>query len=459
LEYVECSKTRNLVELIFSRDFNSLFPSQITTQLQQLQQEIASSQSRLQTGIADEPTVLVQRLQHLRQQQKALQDSYFPIGAGFKLEPFRQTLGETTAIIQWYFTSEGFQTFIITCHSTQPIVLSYDAIAMERLEKWARAYLRLYNRQNSQWWRIQLQSRLQKLAEILRFDEILTKLPQNCDELILVPHQALHLFPLHALPVRGQYCLLDCFSKGIRYVPSCQLLQLAQARQRNDFARLFAVQNPTNDLSYANVEIAAIRGYFETADVLKQAAATKVALQESSLKKSHCIHFSCHGYFDLNNPLESGLKLTDAPLTLGEILQLDLGQCRLVTLSACETGFIDFTSLSDEYIGLPNGFLYAGSPSVVSSLWDINDLSTALLMIKFYQNLQIGLTVAVALNQAQLWLRDITKIELEQLINVNQLPLNPTVRMDLRRRFYRFRDDRQPFREPFHWAAFCAIGQ
>ena len=331
--------------------------------------------------------------------------------------------------------------------------------SMERLEKWARAYLRLYNRQNSQWWRIQLQSRLQKLAEILRFDDILTKLPQNCDELILVPHQALHLFPLHALPVRGQYCLLDCFSKGIRYVPSCQLLQLAQARQRNDFARLFAVQNPTNDLSYANVEIAAIRGYFETADVLKQAAATKVALQESSLKKSHCIHFSYHGYFDLDNPLESGLKLTDAPLTLGEILQLDLGQCRLVTLSACETGFIDFTSLSDEYIGLPNGFLYAGSPSVVSRLWDINDLSTALLMIKFYQNLQIGLTVAVALNQAQLWLRDITKIELEQLINVNQLPLNPTVRMDLRRRFYRFRDDQQPFREPFHWAAFCAIGQ
>ena len=72
LEYVECSKTRNLVELIFSRNFNSLFPSQITTQLQQLQQEIASSQSRLKTGIADEPTVLVQRLQHLRQQQKAL---------------------------------------------------------------------------------------------------------------------------------------------------------------------------------------------------------------------------------------------------------------------------------------------------------------------------------------------------------------------------------------------------
>lgn len=459
LEYVECSKTRNLVELIFSRDFNSLFPSQIATQLQQLQQEIARSQSHLQTGTADAPPVLVQQLQHLRQQQKALQDSYFPIGAGFKLEPFRQTLGETTAVIQWYFTSEGFQTFIITCHSNQPIVLSYDAIAMERLEKWARAYLRLYNRQNSQWWRIQLQSRLQKLAEILRFDDILIKLPLNCNELILVPHQALHLFPLHALPVRGQSCLLDCFSKGIRYAPSCQLLQLVQARQHNDFTHLFAVQNPTNDLSYSNVEIDAIRGYFETADVLKQTAATKVSLLESSLKKSHCIHFSCHGYFDLDNPLESGLKLTDAPMTLGEILQLELGQCRLVTLSACETGFIDFTSISDEYIGLPNGFLYAGSPSVVSSLWMVNDLSTAFLMIKFYQNLQSFHSVAVALNQAQLWLRDITKAELKAWITANSLPLAPTMRQNLNKRLHKLQDDQNPFQAPFHWAAFCAIGK
>lgn len=146
-------------------------------------------------------------------------------------------------------------------------------------------------------------------------------------------------------------------------------------------------------------------------------------------------------------------------LTVEEIFKLDLSECRLVTLSASETALIDWTNSSDEYIGFPGAFLFAGSASVVGSLWDINDLSTALLMIKFYQNLQIGLTVAVALNQAKLWLRDITKIELEQLINANLLPLNPTVRMNLRRRFYRFRDDRHPFREPFHWAAFCAIGQ
>lgn len=458
LEYVERSKTRNLVELIFSRDFNSLFPSQVAIQLQQLQQEIVSSQSRLQTGTADDPTALVQRLQQLRQQQKSIQDRYFPIGAGFKLEPFKQTLGETTAIIQWYFTSEGFQTFIVTRHSTQPIVLSHDAMAMERLEKWARAYLRLYNRSNSQWWRIQLPSRLQKLAEILRFDEILTKLPQNCDELILVPHQALHLFPLHALPVRGEACLLDCFDKGIRYAPSCQLLQLAQTRQRPDFTRLFAVHNPTNDLGYTNVEMTAIKGYFDTADVLKQGAASKVAFQEISLKKAHCIHFSCHGYFNLDDPLESGLKLADAPLTLREILELDLGQCRLVTLSACETGFIDFTSLSDEYIGLPNGFLYAGSPNVVSSLWTVDDKSTAFLMIRFYQNLYQGLSVALSLNQAQIWLRNITKLELEKWIEEDGLLLDRTQKINLKRKLKLMPDEAKPFKSPFYWAAFRAVG-
>jgi CHAT domain-containing protein len=91
-------------------------------------------------------------------------------------------------------------------------------------------------------------------------------------------------------------------------------------------------------------------------------------------------------------------------------------------------------SLSDEYIGLPSGFLYAGSSSVVSSLWKVNDLSTAFLMIKFYQNLSAGVSVAVSLNQAQLWLKHLTKGDLETWIEENQLPLDPTVMIPIRRR-------------------------
>lgn len=80
-------------------------------------------------------------------------------------------------------------------------------------------------------------------------------------------------------------------------------------------------------------------------------------------------------------------------------------------------------------------------------------------MIKFYQNLQTASTVAVALNQAQRWLRNITRRELEQWIPENLSQLNPTLKMNLRRQLHRLPDDAQPFGEPFHWAAFCAIGQ
>ena len=103
---------------------------------------------------------------------------------------------------------------------------------------------------------------------------------------------------------------------------------------------------------------------------------------------NHCYHFSCHGKFNPDNPLESALFLANKnPLNLGEIFELNLKKTRLVVLSACETGLIDIYSLSDEYIGLSAGFLFAGSPSVVSSLWTVSDLSTSFLMMKFYETL------------------------------------------------------------------------
>ncbi|OCQ93503.1 hypothetical protein BCD64_01000 [Nostoc sp. MBR 210] len=160
----------------------------------------------------------------------------------------------------------------------------------------------------------------------------------------------------------------------------------------------------------------------------------------------------------MTSPLESALILADYErLTLAEIFALTLNQCRLITLSACETGIADPTSISDEYISLPSGFLYAGSPSVVSSLWTVNDLSTALLMIKFYQNLRAGVSVAVSLNQAQCWLRDITKTQLERWIAEHKLRLDSTLNMRIRRWFHKIPGEK-PFHSPFYWAGFCAIG-
>jgi CHAT domain-containing protein len=72
----------------------------------------------------------------------------------------------------------------------------------------------------------------------------------------------------------------------------------------------------------------------------------------------------------------------------------------LVVLSGCQTGLGKLSS-GDEFIGLTRAFIYAGTPSVVASLWKVDDSSTAVLMANFYKNLKT-MTKVEALRQAQL---------------------------------------------------------
>jgi CHAT domain-containing protein len=476
IEYVERSKTRNLVELILNRDYKTIFPSEVVKQLEQLRDEIASSQHKLQTAIADRPTVLAQNLEGLRKQRNELQDKYLPLGHGFNFDLFLLALNERTAIVEFFITTNKLLVFIITCQNLQPIVLPPEQINLGKFLKWANAYLRSYRTKKSQWQR-RLKTRLHLLTKILHLDEIIKQIPFECDRLIFTPHRYLHLFPLHALPLTNDTNLCDRFPQGVSYIPSCQLLQLAQTRQRAEFTHLFAIQNPTDDLTYTDIEVEAIISYFDTTDIRKQKTATRKAIDKADLNSIHCAHFSCHGYFNAAQPRNSALILANAEpdlaldltlpdgsiidlnqcLTLDAIFSLNLDRCRLVTLSACETGLIDLENISDEYIGLPSGFIYAGSPNVVSSLWKVDDISTALLMIRFYQNLKAGSTVASALNTAQTWLCDSTQSQL--LMWSKKLPLSEVRKREITETFDWFDADEQPFQNPYYWSGFCAIGQ
>jgi len=102
-----------------------------------------------------------------------------------------------------------------------------------------------------------------------------------------------------------------------------------------------------------------------------------------------------HGYFNKFNPLLSGLELEadgreDGRLEVHEILGLRLN-ARLVVLSACDTalggGYFAEVPAGDDIVGLTRAFLFAGSPSVVASLWAVNDRSTMRLMSGFYGRL------------------------------------------------------------------------
>ena len=436
-------------------------------------------------------------------------------------------LEEHTAIIEWYITDERFFTFVITCHH-EPYVWQSQPEDLSELNRWQQEYLDDYRQNKYHQWRDHLSPRLKEFSRILHLDEILRHVPEDCQQLILIPHRYLHLFPLHALPLVGQacrlpmveeggqdaqptreICLLDLFPDGVRYAPSCQLLQLSKKRcteplQTTASKHLFAIQNPTEDLTFANVEVEAIRRYFDPTNILPTQQATKTAWNQPSTKEqlrlANFIHFSCHGYFNFESPLRSALVLSGAKvsgtdqleddntryiesperdridlqkcLLLEEIFALDLRPCSLVTLSACETGLSDPRSLSDEYISLPSGFLVAGSPSIVGSQWAVNDFATAFLMVKFYENLVGGglaetrslsanqeVTVAVALNEAQKWLRDSTTQELKEWVEKGKVPLTPTQEIDVLARLLNMEADAKPFEPPQYWAAFCAIGQ
>jgi CHAT domain-containing protein len=105
------------------------------------------------------------------------------------------------------------------------------------------------------------------------------------------------------------------------------------------------------------------------------------------------IHLATHGFFNQLNPLFSGIQLEpdaveDGRLEVHEILGLHL-RANLVTLSACETalgsGYFHEVPAGDDFVGLTQAFLLAGSSSVLATLWQVSDRSTAELMRDFYE--------------------------------------------------------------------------
>ena len=449
IEYVERSKARNFSELLIARNFKSL-------------------------------------------------DSIVNQEKYIKYSEIEALLDNKTTIVEWYFLGNKFITFIINHNTPSPIVWQSSASDLEALQDWSNEYLSTYYQRTKQWSE-QLQPRLVRLAEILHIDEILLHIPETCSQIVLIPHRYLHNFPLHALPiaVKGQeFYLIDRFPDGVQYAPNCQMIQLLQNREHPNFNHLFAIQNPTDDLAFCDLEVETIKPYFNQTTILSNQTATKAALNDAleELQSAHCFHFSGHSKFDFTSPLDSVLVLADARRTsafqssdnlrapfsidsgqsavlidsrenavldeekclkLSEIYNLNLSQCRLVTLSACETSLIDFSSTSDEYIGFPGAFLCAGATNVVGSLWSLNDISTAFLLIKFYDNLLQGVSVAVALNQAQLWLKNSTVEELLEWVNQVK-NFDAEISRQLLRGFHK---NEKPFANPFYWAAFTVVGK
>ena len=234
---------------------------------------------------------------------------------------------------------------------------------------------------------------------------------------------------------------------------------------------LLGVGNPLphpQPLAFSRLELEGIAALFPGADrrLLYEREATVAGLRANLPGATH-LHFSCHAAFDDDDPLNSALFLSDDDeLTLGDLLdgKLNVSTLRLAVLAGCQTGISDFLRVPDEAVGFPAGILQAGVPGVVSSLWPVVDMSTSLLLTRFYfHHKEEGWAPAKALNMAQVWLRDVSAGELaERFSELRRLKKGLDIPYEQLsaawRRFSTANPSTKPFAHPRYWAAFTFSG-
>ena len=282
----------------------------------------------------------------------------------------------------------------------------------------------------------------------------------------IVPHHYLHLLAFHTLSFRGSR-LLDLYT--IDYCPSLSLLQLCTRRIQHMHDALLGasaliVGNPDGSLQAAGIEAEQLGAILESSLVLRESEATAAAVI-SNMNSRTFLHFACHGRSGERQEEDFALLLAPTlnhtgMLSAGQIIsQITLMPGSLVVLSACSTAKVALGE-TDEYVGLVGAFLLAGASTVVASLWPVDDVSTALLIWKFYKNVLSGDDVSTSLRTAQRWLRS---LDADEIILILQkwkgADKDAAAQADYDALILRFRQRHgKPFEDPFFWGAFICIG-
>ena len=207
----------------------------------------------------------------------------------------------------------------------------------------------------------------------------------------IVPHGSLHYLAFATLYDGGKY-LID--RQMLFHLPAASVLRHAVSRrQAKKNLRILAIGNPdlgnaSLDLPFAEKEAGTLRWNYSDVTTLTRERATESWVREN-VGSFGVIHIASHGEFDPVNPLFSSIRLArdakaDGKLQAEEVFGLDI-KADLVVLSACQTGLGDVRS-GDDVIGMNRAFLFAGTHALMSSLWRVSDVSSAVLMKQFYRD-------------------------------------------------------------------------
>ncbi|QDV71875.1 CHAT domain-containing protein [Botrimarina mediterranea] len=235
-------------------------------------------------------------------------------------------------------------------------------------------------------------------------------LPPGVRSLVVAPHQGLHLLPFAACPLGDGVVAAERWD--LRTVPSLSALRPTALSGELTSGKVVIVDaSGGGPIWCRSVELAAVSTSLPEASVVVVRASDQ--LKETLIaecRDATAIHFCCHGNYHPENQLASQLRLGNEHqsarwLRLRDVYQsLKLERSPIVTLSACQTGVLSPDD-HDEFVSFPSAFLYAGASAVIATLWNADDLSSCLLMTKFYELLAESRTPSHSLAKAQQWLR------------------------------------------------------
>lgn len=372
-------------------------------------------------------------------------------------------------------TSQGGAIFVI---QGEPNAIEMDHVVFvenlddetidELMEDWLRIYIALRQAESKvEDWRPAIERITGELWQL--FIEPILALVKRQPEvrhLTLIPQDRLRLLPLHAAwrwddQSERRYLLDDyavSFAPAVHILNQCQ--QQLQDSERGD-RLVVGVEHYQGlpSLKLAGTESQLVADIMGTAALMDRQARKESVLQ--ALAGKELLHFACRGaYGEFGNPLNSYLRVgEDQMLSLEELVASPALQgARLVVLSACETGIANLTPGPNEYFGLPAGFMLLGAAGVLSSLWVVNDLSTVLLIERFYHNhLQLNQGPAQALQEAQFWLRNVSRTELVDYLKTKAWFTASSAAATL----FEVRLEQleeKPYANPFYWATFLFSG-
>lgn len=226
-------------------------------------------------------------------------------------------------------------------------------------------------------------------------------------QLVLSPHSRLALLPLHAAPWKGRP-LIESFP--VVYLPSPAHAPELVKRRRQPGGEALLVGNPTGDLPGAEAEVAAVARWVRNCGMDPTVLVRSDANTGGVVARSHAasvVHFACHSVLDEEDFSRSGVQLADRRLNVPEMVAtLELPRATLAVLSSCDSARNTLGS-STELLALVRVFFYAGAPSVVASLWPLND-AVGTYFADFFYKYWMGdrKPLAVAVQQATLRVRE-----------------------------------------------------